>query len=125
VGGERRGGLPTQQAQQGVATHRQVPLLAEVPPGRTPQGHTERDEALGEPQGASGPGGRHRGQAFGEDATAAGAIAATPLAHPELEAHTIRCPGQVGQGARIVTVETLRRGGAAWTGHAGLHRAYA
>ena len=53
------------------------------------------------------------------------AIAAKPLTDAQLEAHAMLCPGQISQGALIVTVDTLRRGGAQRTGHAGLPRAHA
>ena len=80
--GERRGGLPAQQAEQGVAAYHQIPLRAEAHTGRTTQRHTEGHKALGQPQRAPGPGGGDRGQPFGEDAASAVAIAAKPLAHP-------------------------------------------
>ena len=68
--------------------------------------------ALGEPQGPSRPGSRHRGQAFGEDATLTSAIAAKPLADAQLEAHAIRRPGQVPQRALVVTMDAMRWDGA-------------
>jgi hypothetical protein len=61
-GGESRHRQPAQHAQQGVAAYHKVPLAAEVHAGRASQGHAERDEALGEPQGAPGPGGGHGGR---------------------------------------------------------------
>ena len=121
----RRAPAPAQSAQQGVAAHYQVPLLAEVHPGCTPEGHAEGHEALGEPQGAPGPGGRDGGQPFGEDAAVTGAIAAKPLADTELEAHTILRPGQVRQGAPIVTMDASGWGGAQRTGGVGLRRLHA
>ena len=123
--GERWGRLPTQQAQQRIATHRQVPGVAEAHPRLAPQRHTERDEALGEPQRAPRPGGGHGGDPFGKDAATAGAIAAKPFAHPQLEAHAILRPGQIRQGAPIVTMDAPRRGGAQRTGGAGLRRLHA
>jgi hypothetical protein len=57
--------------------------------------------------------------------TAASAIAAKPFAHPQLEAHPILRPGQVRQGAPIVTMDAPRWGGAQRTGGAGLRRLYA
>ena len=90
-----------------------------------PERHAEGHKALGEPQRAPRPGGRDGGQPFGEDMAAAVAIAAKPLADAQLEAHAILRPGQISQGALIVTMDTLRRGGAQRTGHAGLHRAHA
>ena len=94
-------------------------------PACAPQGHAEGAQALGQPQGAPSPGSGHRGQAFGEDTATAGAIAAKPLADAELEAHAIMRPGQVGQGALIVTVDAPRWGGAQRTGRRGLRRAHA
>ena len=85
-------------------------------PALPPKRHAEGDQALGEPQRAPRPGGRHGGQAFGEDAAATGAIAAKPLADAQLEAHAILRPGQVRQGALIVTMDASRRGGAQRTG---------
>jgi hypothetical protein len=99
--------------------------VAEAHPGRATQSHAESDEALGKPQGTPRPRGSDGGQPFGEDAAAAAAIAAKPLADTQLKAHVIRRPGQVSQGAFVVTMDTLRRGGAQRTGHAGLHRAHA
>ena len=54
--------------------------MAQPHTGLASQSYAEGDEALGQPQGTARPGGRHRGQALGEDAAAAGAIAAKPLA---------------------------------------------
>ena len=62
------------------------------------------------------PGDGHGGQPFGEDTTRTGAIAAKPLAHAQLEAHPILCPGQVRQGAPIVTMDAPRGGGTQRTG---------
>jgi len=45
---------------------------------------TEGDQALGQPQGAPGPGGGHGRQAFGEDAAEAAAIGAEKLPYAEL-----------------------------------------
>ena len=83
------------------------------------------DEALGEPQRAPGPGGRHRRQPFREDAARTVAIAAKPLADPELEAHARLRPGQVRQGAPIVTMDATCWGGAQRTGRVGLRRLHA
>ena len=90
-----------------------------------PKRHAEGDQALGEPQRAPRPGGRHGGQAFGEDTARTGAIAAKPLADAQLEAHPILRPGQVRQGAPIVTMDASRWGGAQRTGGAGLRRLHA
>ena len=65
-------------------------------------------------------GGRDGGQAFGKDAATAGAITAKPFAHPQLERHAIRCPGQIREGAFVVTMDATRWCGAERTGHAGL-----
>ena len=94
-------------------------------PGCTPEGHAEGHEALGQPQGAPGPGGRDGGQPFGKDAAVTGAIAAKPLADAELEAHPILRPGQVRQGAPIVTMDASCWGGAQRTGGVGLCRLHA
>jgi hypothetical protein len=123
--GERRRGLPAQSAEQGVAAHREVPGVAEAHPRFPAQRHTEGEEALGQPQGAARPGGRHRGQALGEDTAAASTIAAKPLADPQLEGHAILRPGQVRQGAPIITMDASRWGGAQRTGGAGLRRVQA
>jgi len=98
--------------------------MAEAHPSLPAQRHAQGDQALGEPQRAARPGGGHGGQAFGEDAARTGAIAAKPLAHTQLEAHAIRRPGQIGEGALVVTMDAPGRGGAQRTGHAGLHRAH-
>ena len=63
-----------------------------------------------------------RRQPFGEDATAAGTIAAEPLADAELEAHAVRCPRQIGQGPCVTTVDTPRGERTQRTGHVGLRR---
>ena len=99
--------------------------MAEVHPGLPTQRHAERDEALSEPQGAPGPGGRDGGQPFGEDTTRTGAVAAKPLADTELEAHPLLRPGQVRQGAPIVTMDAAGWGGAQRTGGVGLRRRHA
>ena len=77
------------------------------------------------PQGAARPGGRHRRQALGEDAARTGAIAAKPFADAQLEVHPVLRPGQVCQGAPIVTMDAPRWGGTQRTGRAGLGRAHA
>ena len=77
--GERRGGLPTQQTEQGIAAHHQNPLVAEMHPGLAPQRYTKGHEALSEPQRAPRPGGGHGGQAFSEDTTRTGAMVANHL----------------------------------------------
>jgi len=107
-GEERRGGLPTQQAEQGIAAHHQSPLVAEMHPGLAPQRHTKGHEALSEPQRAPGPGGGYGGQAFREDTTRTGAIVAKSLADAQLEGHPILRPRQVRQGAPIVTMDAPR-----------------
>ena len=123
--GDVRQRLLAPQAPECVPAHPQVPLVAKLHPGCALAGAAQRDQALGEPAGASSPGGRPRGQAFGTDAATAGAIAAQPLAHAEREAHAILRPGQVGEGALIRTVDTPRWCGAEWTGHTGLRRGHA
>ena len=99
--------------------------MAEVHPGCASHGHAESHEALSEPQRAPRPGGNEGGQPFGEDAAAAAAIATKPLANTQLKAHAILCPGQIRQGALIVTVDTLRWGGAQRTRCHHLGRAHA
>src|SRR4030095_11310593 len=89
------------------------------------KGEAQGDQALGVPQRAARPGGRHGRQAFGEDAAAAAAIAAKPFAHAQLEAHPILRPRQVRQGAPIVTMDAPRWGSAQRTGCAGLRRLHA
>ena len=87
--------------------------------------HAEGDQALSEPQRAPRPGGRDGGQPFGEDTAAAVAITAKPLADTQLEAHPILRPGQVRQGAPVVTMDAPGWGGAQRTGCAGLRRLHA
>ena len=77
------------------------------------------------PQGAARPGGRHRRQALGEDAARTGAIAAKPFADAQLEVHPVLRPGQVCQGAPVVTMDAPRWSGAERTGRAGLGRLHA
>ena len=55
---------------------------------------------------------------------AAVAVAAKPLADAELQAHTVVRPGQIGQGAFVVAVDTARRCGAERTRRGGLRRAH-
>ena len=123
--GERRGRLLAEHAQQGVAAHHHVPRVAELHPSLPPKRPAEGDEALREPLGTPRPGGRHGGQAFGEDTTRTGAIAAKPLADAQLEAHPILGPGQIGEGALVVTMDTPGRGSAQRTGGVGLGRVHA
>jgi len=123
-GQSRKRQLP-EQAQQGVPAHRQGKLLAEVHPRLATQGEPHSNQTLGQPQRAPRPGGGDRGQPFSEDATAAVTIAAKPLAHAQLEAHAIRRPGQIRQGAFVVTVDMLRGGGAQRTQRRGLGREHA
>jgi hypothetical protein len=47
--GTRRDRMPPEQTPQGVATHGQVPGMAETHSGRAAEGDAERDQALGEP----------------------------------------------------------------------------
>src|SRR5205807_7726459 len=82
----------------------------------------EGDQALGQSQGAARPGGHHRGQTLGEDAAAAAAIGAKPLADAQLQPHTVLRPGQVGEGACVVTMDAPRWRGAERTGRADLGR---
>jgi hypothetical protein len=114
-----------EQAQESVPAHHHVPLVAKLHPSCAPQGHAEGAQALGQPQGAPGPGSGHRGQAFGEDTATAGTIAAKPLADAQLQVHPILCPGQVRQGAPIITMDASRWSGAQRTGGAGLRRLHA
>jgi len=100
--------LAAQQPQEHVPTHSHVPRVTEAHPGLPAQRHAEGAEALGQPQGAARPGGRHRRQALGEDAARTGAMAAKPCADPQLEGHAILRPGQVGQGAPVVTMDVPR-----------------
>ena len=53
------------------------------------------------------------------------AITTKPLAGTELEAHPILRPGQVRQGAPIITMEAPRWCGAQRTGRVGLRRLHA
>ena len=124
-GGAGRDGLPAKQAQQGVAAQHHVPRVAELHPSLPPKRPAEGDEALHEPQRAPRPGGSHRGQPFGEDTTLTGAIAAQPLADAPLQGHPILGPGQVRQGAPIVTMDASGWGGAQRTGCVGLRRLHA
>jgi hypothetical protein len=123
--GQVRLRLPAQQAQEQVPTDPQAPRVAEAYPRCPAQRHAECDQALGQPQGSARPRGRHGGEAFGEEATAARAMAAKPLADAPLETHTRLRPGQVCQGAPIVTMDAPRWSGAQRTGRAGLRRLHA
>ena len=87
--------------------------------------HTEGHEALGEPQGTPGPRGGDRGEPFGKDAAVTVAIAAKPLADAQLQPHTVLRPGQVRQGAPVVTMDASGWGGAQRTGGVGLRRLHA
>src|SRR6266446_2188525 len=117
--------LPTEQAQERVPADSQVPRVAEAYPGFPAQRHAERDEALGQPQGAARPGSRDGGQAFGEDAARTGTFVAQPCADPQLEGHPILRPGQVCQGAPVVTMDTPRWSGTERTGRTDLGRLHA
>ena len=124
-GGQRRGWLAAEPTQQGVTADAHVPLMTEAHPSLPAQREAQGDQALGEPQRAPCPGGRDGRQPFGEDAAVTGAIAAKPLADAQLEAHAILRPGQVRQGAPIVTMDAPRRGSAQRTRGAGLRRLHA
>ena len=99
--------------------------MAELHPSGPPKGLAEGEQALSEPQRAPRPGGRHGRQPFGEDTAAAVAITTKPFADTELEAHPILRPGQVRQGAPVVTMDAPSWGGAQRTGGAGLRRLHA
>jgi hypothetical protein len=116
--------LPAQQAEERVPADPQAPRVAQANPRCPAQRHAEGTEALGEPQRAPGPGGRHGGQAFGEDAAVTGAVTAKPPADAQLEAHAVVGPRQVGQRAVVAAVDTSGYGRAEWTGHAGLRRSH-
>jgi hypothetical protein len=122
--GERRGELPAQQAAQGVAASPQSPRIAAAHTGRTTPRHPKGHKALGQPQRAPGPGGGDRGQPVREEATSAVAMAAKPRAHPSLEAHTIRRPGEGGEGAFGVAVHAPGREGTERPGRGELRRAH-
>jgi hypothetical protein len=93
--------------------------------GLASQSHAEGDEALGQPQGTARPGGRHRGQALGEDAARTGTIAAKPWADAYLEVHPLLRPGQVGEGTPVVAMAAPRWSGAERPGRADLGRLHA
>ena len=63
------------------------------------EGHAAGAQALGEPQGPAGPGGRHRRETFRENLAGARGLVTKKLAHTEVQAHRIRSPWQIGQGA--------------------------
>jgi|RhiMetdeSRZDD1v2_1073273.scaffolds.fasta_scaffold199398_2 hypothetical protein len=109
--GQDRPRQPAQPAQERVAAHGQVPRVAETHAGPAPERHTKGAQALGEPQGTSGPRSRHRGQPFGEDTAPAVGVLAKPFPHPELSAYAIISPGEVGEGTPVRTVNTPRRDG--------------
>jgi hypothetical protein len=114
-----------EQAQEGVTAHHHVPLVAQLHPGCAPQSYAEGAQAVGQPQGAPGPGSGHGGQAFSEDPTRTSAIVSKPLADAQLEGHPILRPGQVCQGAPRITMDAPRWRGAPRTGRAGLRRLHA
>ena len=117
--------LAAEPAQERVPTHPHVPGVTEAHPGCAPQRHTEGEEALGQPQRAARPGGGDGRQTFREDAAAAAAIGAKPLADAQLQPHTVLRPGQVGEGACVVTMDAPRWSGAERTGRADLGRLHA
>ena len=123
-GRQRRDWQPPEQAQQGIAAHRQTPALAEAHPGLAPQGEGDGNQALSQPQRAPRPRGGDGRQPLGKDAATAGRVAAEPLADAQLQAHAILRPREIGQGPFIPTVDMARREGAQWTGDAGLRRAH-
>jgi hypothetical protein len=117
--------LTAQQAQQRVPADPQAPRVAEAYPRCPAQRHAEGHQALGVAQRAARPGGSDGRQPFGEDATAAATIGAKPFANAQLERHPILRPGQVCQGAPVVTMDTPRWSGAERTGRADLGRLHA
>ena len=105
-GGECRHRVSASLAQQGGPAHRDVPGVAQTHAGPAPERQTEGHEALDEPQCTPGPGRGHSGQPFGEDPAWAGSVLAKPLAHPQLQAHAVMGPGQIGQRALVAAMET-------------------
>ena len=77
-------------------------------PSRAPslpaEGQAAGAQALREPQGPAGPRRSHRGQAFRENLAGARGLVTKKLAHTEVQAHRIRSPWQIGQGAGIPAV---------------------
>jgi hypothetical protein len=120
--GQRRGRLPAAPAQQRVPASRAVPRVAQAHASFAAYGDAERHQALGESQRTARPGDGHGRQPCGAETTRTGAMAATPRADAQLEAHPRRCPGQSGAGACVVTVDPPRRGSTQRTGRAGLGR---
>lgn len=116
--------LLAQQAAERVPADPQAPRVAQANPRCPAQCHAEGTAALGEPPRASGPGGRHGGQACGADAAVTGAVTAKPPADAQLEAHAVVGPRQVGHRAVVAAGDTSGYGSAAWTGHAALRRAH-
>jgi len=110
-GGARRDGQLAEPAQPRLPAHGEAPAVAQMDAGLAPKGHAACDAARGEPQRAARPGCSEGGEPCGQDAAAAAAMAAQPLAATSLKAHGIRRPGQVGQGACVGTRDATRWGG--------------
>ena len=102
-GGRRRGRL--HQPQQGGGTGAQPQPVPEPCPRLPAEGQAAGAQALGEPQGPAGPRRRHRGQAFRENLAGARGLVTKKLPHAEVQAHRIRPPRQIGQGAGIPAVD--------------------
>ena len=102
--GRRCGGRP-HQPQQGIGTG--PPLTPARQPGAclTTEGKAAGEEALGEAQGPSCLGSRHRGQPFRENLAWARGMVAEKLPHPQLQAHGKGSPRQIGKGACIPAVD--------------------
>ena len=83
--------------------------IATKPPQLPAEGQAAGVQALGEPQGPAGPRRSHRGQAFRENLAGARGLVTKKCAHPEVQAHRIRSPWQIGQGAAIPTVDPWGR----------------
>src|SRR5438034_296295 len=84
------------------------------------EGEAVGEQELGEAQRPSGPGSSHRGQTFRENLTRARGMVTEKLAHPQLHAHDVGAPGQIGEGACLPAVDPRgpyvaeRAGGTGW-----------
>jgi hypothetical protein len=109
-----------QDAPPRVPTPRHVPGVAQQRAGPPPERQTKGDQALDPPPRPPGPRRGHRREPFREEAAPTGKVCTTPCADTSRQAHTIRCPRQIGQRAAVAAMDARGRHSADRTRHNGL-----
>jgi hypothetical protein len=107
-------------AQPRVPTPRHVPGVAQQHAGPPPERQPKGDQALDQPPRPPGPRRGHRREPFRAEAAPTGKVGTKPLADTSRQAHTIRCPRQIGQCTAAAAMEARGRHSADRTRHKGL-----